>query len=232
MAAGPAGRPVAAGLGRSRRRLVSVAFGQPWIGGTRRSRLRPPCGRTPQPPGFTKRHSISRRWRSGLSRSGSRIGGGGWRSAVGRGGSGRGRLCDRPQPGSPQHPLSPPRLRPPSRMSGGSPQKPPNRPWPEGPSSLLDSPADTARTEMQRRPHRLVAQDVGFSVRKPGFDSPWGYCNGQSLGWFEDIGGNQLRDPSLPERVAAAFHDLLLRGDVGHRLAILCRTCGRWRQAA
>ena len=25
------------------------------------------------------------------------------------------------------------------------------------------------------RPHRLVAQDVGFSVRKPGFDSPWGY---------------------------------------------------------
>jgi hypothetical protein len=22
-------------------------------------------------------------------------------------------------------------------------------------------------------PHRLVAQDVGFSVRKPGFDSPW-----------------------------------------------------------
>ena len=27
----------------------------------------------------------------------------------------------------------------------------------------------------QRRPHRLVAQDVGFSARKPGFDSPWGY---------------------------------------------------------
>ena len=24
-------------------------------------------------------------------------------------------------------------------------------------------------------PHRLVAQDVGFSARKPGFDSPWGY---------------------------------------------------------
>src|SRR5262245_55889260 len=29
------------------------------------------------------------------------------------------------------------------------------------------------------RPHRLVAQDVGFSVRKPGFDSPWGYLEGR-----------------------------------------------------
>jgi hypothetical protein len=25
------------------------------------------------------------------------------------------------------------------------------------------------------RPHRLVAQDIGFSVREQGFDSPWGY---------------------------------------------------------
>jgi hypothetical protein len=25
-----------------------------------------------------------------------------------------------------------------------------------------------------------VAQDVGFSVRKPGFDSPWGYYNGRA----------------------------------------------------
>jgi hypothetical protein len=25
-------------------------------------------------------------------------------------------------------------------------------------------------------PHRLVAQDVAFSARKPGFDSPWGYA--------------------------------------------------------
>ena len=25
-------------------------------------------------------------------------------------------------------------------------------------------------------PHRLVAQDTWFSARKPGFDSPWGYC--------------------------------------------------------
>ena len=24
-------------------------------------------------------------------------------------------------------------------------------------------------------PHRLVAQDIWFSARKPGFDSPWGY---------------------------------------------------------
>ena len=31
------------------------------------------------------------------------------------------------------------------------------------------------------RPHRLEAQDVGFSARKPGFDSPWGYLNSRIL---------------------------------------------------
>src|SRR5688572_28240238 len=38
-----------------------------------------------------------------------------------------------------------------------------------------------------RGPHRLEAQDTGFSVRGPGFESPWGYLRrvltpGRSLG--------------------------------------------------
>src|SRR5262249_11170505 len=49
------------------------------------------------------------------------------------------------------------------------------------PAACFSPPVDNAfsarilNTSARTRPHRLVAQDVGFSVRKPGFDSPWGY---------------------------------------------------------
>jgi hypothetical protein len=39
----------------------------------------------------------------------------------------------------------------------------------------LDTRGLAVKSSRLTRPHRLVAQDVGFSVRKPGFDSPWGY---------------------------------------------------------
>ena len=34
-------------------------------------------------------------------------------------------------------------------------------------------------------PHRLVAQDIWFSARKPGFDSPWGYLLETCPEWDE-----------------------------------------------
>lgn len=41
------------------------------------------------------------------------------------------------------------------------------------------------------RPHRLVAQDIGFSVREQGFDSPWGYLGQlRSLGKRDDCRRN------------------------------------------
>ena len=42
-------------------------------------------------------------------------------------------------------------------------------------SLRLDTGGSAVKSSGVFRPHRLVAQDVGFSARKPGFDSPWGY---------------------------------------------------------
>ncbi len=54
--------------------------------------------------------------------------------------------------------------------SGVFPQE---RPFPQ--VLRLDTRGPAAKSSGVARPHRLVAQDVGFSARKPGFDSPWGY---------------------------------------------------------
>ena len=55
-------------------------------------------------------------------------------------------------------------------VSGVFPQE---RPFPQ--VLRLDTRGPAAKSSGVARPHRLVAQDVGFSARKPGFDSPWGY---------------------------------------------------------
>ena len=60
--------------------------------------------------------------------------------------------------------------------SGVFPQE---RPFPQ--VLRLDTRGPAAKSSGVVRPHRLVAQDVGFSARKPGFDSPWGYLNSRIL---------------------------------------------------
>jgi eukaryotic-like serine/threonine-protein kinase len=61
--------------------------------------------------------------------------------------------------------------------------------WWNRPASLLHVHED--QLPPIPRPLRLVAQDVGFSVRKQGFDSPRGYC---------ELAGSPRRRPSTPRR--------------------------------
>ena len=42
-------------------------------------------------------------------------------------------------------------------------------------TTKLDFSRDFADKRLTARPLRLVAQDIGFSVRRQGFDSPRGY---------------------------------------------------------